>query len=56
MRRLANALDERGKAEEAGPLYQESLDLCRKGYGAVHPQVAFALDNLAIHLDGGERP
>jgi tetratricopeptide (TPR) repeat protein len=49
VRRLANTLEDLGKLEEGGRLYQESLDLCRKAYGAVHPQVAFALDNLAIH-------
>ncbi len=49
VRRLANVLENRENFAEGRPLYQESLELCRKAYGSVHPQVAFALDNLALH-------
>jgi tetratricopeptide (TPR) repeat protein len=38
------------RSGEAEPLYLESLELCRKSYGAEHPQTAFALDNLALHF------
>jgi tetratricopeptide (TPR) repeat protein len=49
VRRLANTLEDLGKSKEAEPLYLESLDLSRKAFGQVHLQVAFALDNLALH-------
>ena len=45
--RSAVALMSLGRAEEAYPYSQEALEMKRKLYGDVHPEVASALNNLA---------
>lgn len=38
------------KHDEAGRLYERSLDMLEKALGPDHPDVAMALDNLAVVL------
>lgn len=52
VRRAANNLQTNDRLDEAEALYKESLELSRKVYGETHPNVAIAVDNLAIHYDG----
>ena len=49
IRRAANQISAIGEFKRAEPLYKESLALSREVYGDIAPNVAFALDNLAIH-------
>jgi tetratricopeptide (TPR) repeat protein len=54
VRYVAINLSTIGENDRAEPLYKESLVLSRKVYGELAPNVAYALDNLALHyLDTG---
>ena len=46
-------LSTQGKLDEAEPLYKEALAIDKKVFGDEHPQVALALNNLAVLLEEG---
>lgn len=44
-----------GMYEQAKPLYERSLEILKKAFGEIHPNIAFGCNNLALLLEAQVR-